>query len=305
MRKISVGNYDKKYVFITGCDSGFGKLLANKLDKMGLHVFAGCLTEKGSKEIKYTCSAKLETIAIDVTSESSIKKAVKEVQRRLPKDKGLWAVVNNAGIPGVVSQFEWLTKADLDKVLAVNLYGVILVTKAFLPLVRRTPGRIVNMASIMGRFTVSPVPYTVAKFGVEGFSDAIRHELYTTGISVHVIEPGFFRTGIVNDDCICKGMEHRFEALDPEVKEYYGKEYTDTLIQRSTRLMTFIMSSKLHKVVDSYVHAVTAKYPKARYVVGWDANILFRFLWTVPEWLSDFFVCIVFPTPKGRMKKTN
>ena len=88
MRKISVGNYDKKYVFITGCDSGFGKLLANKLDKMGLHVFAGCLTEKGSKEIKYTCSAKLETIAIDVTSESSIKKAVKEVQRRLPKDKG-------------------------------------------------------------------------------------------------------------------------------------------------------------------------------------------------------------------------
>lgn len=63
----------------------------------------------------------------------------------------------------------------MDKVLAVNLYGVILVTKAFLPLVRRTPGRIVNMASIMGRFTVSPVPYTVAKFGVEGFSDAIRY----------------------------------------------------------------------------------------------------------------------------------
>lgn len=88
MRKISIGNYDKKYVFITGCDSGFGNLLAKKLDKMGLHVFAGCLTEKGAKEIKYSCSAKLETIDIDVTSETSITKAVKEVQRRLPKDKG-------------------------------------------------------------------------------------------------------------------------------------------------------------------------------------------------------------------------
>lgn len=88
---------------------------------------------------------------------------------------GLWALVNNAGIAGVVSPFEWLTKKDIDQVLNINLYGVILVTKAFLPLVRRTPGRIVNMASVMARFTVAPVPYTVAKFGVEGLSDALRY----------------------------------------------------------------------------------------------------------------------------------
>ena len=74
----------------------------------------------------------------------------------------------------MVSPVEWLTRKDFDNVLAVNLYGVILVTKAFLPLVRRTPGRIVNMASIMGRFPVSPAPYTIAKFGVEGFSDTLR-----------------------------------------------------------------------------------------------------------------------------------
>lgn len=91
---------------------------------------------------------------------------------------GLWAVVNNAGVAGVVSHFEWLTKTDYDQVLGVNLYGVILVTTAFLPLVRRTPGRIVNMASVMGRFTVATAPYTVSKFGVEGFSDAIRYVNY-------------------------------------------------------------------------------------------------------------------------------
>ena len=55
-----------------------------------------------------------------------------------------------------------------------------------------------------------------------------RHELYTTGVTVHIIEPGFFRTGIVDDDSIAKGMEARFNALDPEVMEYYGKEYLDT-----------------------------------------------------------------------------
>ena len=74
----------------------------------------------------------------------------------------------------MVSHFEWLTRKDYDSVLGINLHGVIFVTKAFLPLVRQTPGRIVNMASIMGRFTVSPVPYSVAKFGVEGFSDSLR-----------------------------------------------------------------------------------------------------------------------------------
>lgn len=91
---------------------------------------------------------------------------------------GLWAVVNNAGVAGVVSHFEWLTKTDYDQVLGVNLYGVILVTTAFLPLVRHTPGRIINMASVMGRFTVATAPYTVSKFGVEGFSDAIRYVNY-------------------------------------------------------------------------------------------------------------------------------
>ena len=90
---------------------------------------------------------------------------------------GLWALVNNAGIAGVASPFEWLNKDDIDQVLKINLYGVILVAKAFLPLVRRTPGRIVNMASVMARFSVSPVPYTVAKFGVEGFSDALRYSM--------------------------------------------------------------------------------------------------------------------------------
>lgn len=303
LRRLRVDNYEDKYVFITGCDSGFGNILAKKLDGMGLHVFAGCFTEAGAKGLKQACSSNLETIEIDVTNETSIAKAAKEVQRRLPNDKGLWALVNNAGIAGVVSNVEWLTKADFDQVLSINLYGVIFVTKAFLPLVRRSPGRIVNMASVMGRFTVATAPYTVSKFGVEGFSDSLRHELYSTGVSVHIIEPGFFRTGIVEEDCISKGMETRFEKADPEVKEYYGKEYLDTIVQRSTFLLTYLLSSKLHKVVDSYVHAVTAKYPKARYVVGWDANILFRFLWILPEWLSDFLVCSAFPTPKGRKKK--
>lgn len=88
---------------------------------------------------------------------------------------GLWAIVNNAGISGAVAPTEWLTKHDFRRMIDINLLGVIFVTKEFLPLVRRGSGRVVNMASIMGRFAVSTAAYSAAKFGVEGFSDQLRY----------------------------------------------------------------------------------------------------------------------------------
>ena len=88
MRKLRVGNYDDKFVFITGCDTGFGNRLARKLDKLGLHVFAGCLTKTGAKFLRAKCSSKLVTVEIDVTNEMSIVKAVTEVKKRLPTSKG-------------------------------------------------------------------------------------------------------------------------------------------------------------------------------------------------------------------------
>lgn len=87
---------------------------------------------------------------------------------------GLWAVVNNAGVAGSVAPIEWQTEDDFRKTLDVNLFGVIFVTKAFLPMVRRERGRVVNMASIMGRFSMSTGPYGASKYGVEGFSDQLR-----------------------------------------------------------------------------------------------------------------------------------
>ena len=88
LESLHIGDYGDKYVFITGCDSGFGNLLARKLDKMGLHVFAGCFTDTGAKDLKQACSAMLETIKLDVTSEVSITKAAKEVRGKLPENKG-------------------------------------------------------------------------------------------------------------------------------------------------------------------------------------------------------------------------
>ncbi|WAR25970.1 RDH16-like protein [Mya arenaria] len=108
LRRFRVRNYADKYVFITGCDTGFGNLLAKRLDRFGINVFAGCLTSDGAHALRETCSKRLNTLNLDVTNEESIAKAKLFVEKRLPKGKGLWAVVNNAGVSGVVAPIEWL-----------------------------------------------------------------------------------------------------------------------------------------------------------------------------------------------------
>ena len=88
LRQPRVGNLKDKYVFITGCDSGFGNLLAKKLDTLGLNVIAGCFTEKGETDLVKMSSSKLKTVFIDVSSESNVATAVDEVKTLLPKTKG-------------------------------------------------------------------------------------------------------------------------------------------------------------------------------------------------------------------------
>ena len=78
----------KRYVLITGCDSGFGKETAIRLDEMGFRVFATCLTEKGAKSLKSSCSQRLMAFQMDVTKSSDIKHAYATVQKHLPDGRG-------------------------------------------------------------------------------------------------------------------------------------------------------------------------------------------------------------------------
>ena len=88
---------------------------------------------------------------------------------------GLWGVINNAGVSGNAGPVEWMEISDYRECLSVNLFGVIDTTVTFLPLVKKAKGRIVNVASIAGRTSLGGVtPYSVSKYGVEAFSDALR-----------------------------------------------------------------------------------------------------------------------------------
>ena len=79
---------DQKYVLITGCDSGFGRETAIRLDKMGAYVLATCLTEEGEKSLRSATSDKLKTFRLDVTNSEQIKDLYEDIQRLLPSDQG-------------------------------------------------------------------------------------------------------------------------------------------------------------------------------------------------------------------------
>ncbi|XP_026517326.1 retinol dehydrogenase 5 [Terrapene carolina triunguis] len=169
----TLASVQDKHVFITGCDSGFGHMLAKRLDRKGFRVLAGCLTQKGADNLQRTSSASLRATLLDVTSSESIQRAAAWVQAEVG-EKGLFGLVNNAGVANPIGPTEWMRIQDFRQVLAVNTFGLIEVTLALLPLLKRARGRVVNTSSVLGRLSANGGGYCVSKYTVEAFSDSLR-----------------------------------------------------------------------------------------------------------------------------------
>ncbi|KAM4644001.1 retinol dehydrogenase 16-like [Amazona ochrocephala] len=281
----TVPGLPEKFVLITGCDSGFGNLLARQLDARGLRVLAACWTEPGAERLRAAASPRLQTLLLDVTSSPSIAAAAAWVKERVG-DRGLWGLVNNAGISVPSAPNEWLSKDDFLKVINVNLIGLIEVTLSLLPLVRRARGRVVNVASVMGRVSFFGGGYCISKFGVEAFSDSLRLDMRNFGVKVSVIEPGFFQTYASNTENVHKHFIAAWEKLPEETKADYGdgclEQFRESLLN-----VKRLCSSNLSLVTDCMEHALTSRYPRTRYTAGWDAKLLYIPLSYAPSALSD------------------
>ncbi|XP_033727384.1 dehydrogenase/reductase SDR family member 9-like isoform X1 [Pecten maximus] len=302
LKTLKIARIYDKYVFITGCDSGFGNLLAKRLDYRGMNVFAGCLTEEGRDKLDRSTSCRVTPLLIDITDEESIKNACMFVKSRLPHGRGLHGLVNNAGISDSISLLisEWIPIDDYKRLLDVNLYGMVRVTNRFLPLIRQERGRIVNMSSVLGRlFAAGGAPYVCSKFAVEGYSDTLRQEYYTAGVKVSIIEPSAFKTNVFDTDKAKEKLCEYFKRQDEDVIEYYGKDYPEIIIKNM--MGEGVFSKRLYQVVDAYEHALTSKFPEGRYLVGKDSHTYIRFLYFAPEWLTAKIIgTLNWPLPKGQ-----
>lgn len=255
-----------KAVFITGCDSGFGNQIARRLDKKGFTVFAGCLLpdREGAKQLKAECSDRLHIIHVDVTDDWLVRGAVKYVKENLGKNE-LWAVVNNAGI-AIFTEIEWCSVIQFQRIFDVNVLGVVRVTKAFLPLIRQANGRIVNVASLAGRFTMPAfAAYSMSKRACIAFSDALRIEMKKFNVKVVTIEPALYKTPISETGYLEAQNRKSWSETPTEVKEAYGDEYFDAFLENIGTQMKRAKSN-INEVIDLMENAVTDVTPKIRYV---------------------------------------
>jgi len=282
-----VGELNKKYVLITGCDSGFGQETAIEMDKMGINVLATCLTKEGVQSLKSATSNRLKTFQLDVTNSQQIKTLYEQVKDQLPSEQGLWGLVNNAGIV-LIGPIEWIPLEKSKHIADINLWGMIDVTKTFLPLVKKARGRVVNLSSMLGRVSLPSVSsYCVTKYGVQAFSDALRREMSPWNVQVSIIEPGLFKTGLANEERNIQTLQELWDGLSPELKEEYGERKLNQ-VKKGIRKSSRTASSDTSKVVDAVIDALISQRPQTRYPVGLDAkvSIVISFL---PTFIADYF----------------
>uniref|UniRef100_A0A8D0BQL0 Retinol dehydrogenase 16-like n=1 Tax=Salvator merianae TaxID=96440 RepID=A0A8D0BQL0_SALMN len=288
----TVENLTEKYVFITGCDSGFGNQLARQLDARGLRVLAACFTQKGAEQLEKATSERLKTTLLDVTSTESVKAATEWVKGCVG-DKGLWGLVNNAGIGVPVVPNAWLCKDDFMRILNVNFLGAVDVTLHMLPFLRRAQGRVVNVSSLAGRFAYSGGGYSPSKFALEAFSDSLRRELYPFGIKVSIVEPGAFNTGI--NEATANYHSTIWTELPVETKDLYGEQYWKNFPK------TFVggswVKTDLSLVTNCMEHALTSCHPRSRYSAGWDVKLFYIPLSYLPASVGDYIVAFGRPKP--------
>ena len=181
--------------FITGASRGFGALVAREALAAGDSVVA---TARNPKTVIDSLGnhPNLAAIALDVTDEEQAKEAVRQAIQRFGQ---IDILVNNAGF-GLLGAVEEASAAEIEKVYATNVFGLLKVSRAVLPEMRkRGSGHVLNISSLGGYQAVQGWGvYCSTKFAVEGLSEAMAIELAPLGITVTVVEPGFFRTDFLD-----------------------------------------------------------------------------------------------------------
>lgn len=272
-----------KTVLITGTSSGFGLLATVGLAKKGYHVIATMRDLKRQGEL--VMLAEKERIRdlitferMDVTKKDEIATLFTIVEKRFGK---LDVLINNAGFAqgGFLKE---LDEEDWYRQFETNFFGVVRVTKTFLPLLRKSGGgKIINISSISGYFGFPGLgPYVASKHALEGFSESLRLELLEENITVSLVEPASFKTKI---------WEKGLAAIDFQRERSL---FQQNLIAQARRNIT--ASADPEDVVRVIIKICESEKPGLRYPVGKGAKPLYHIKsllpWSLVEWIVHWRV---------------
>ena len=204
---------DQKAVLVTGASSGLGRVMAEMMAANGYFVYAGARKDKDLEEL--TAIENIQGVRLDVNKQDQIDAAVKTISEA---GRGLYGLVNNAGVVVVRPLIE-IEEHDFDFQMNVNVYGPYRVTRAFAPLIIESKGRISIIGSISGTLSSATWgPYSMTKFAMEAFADALADEMKSFGVDVSLIEPGAYRSNI-GKNALERMLERNQLADDSQFKE--------------------------------------------------------------------------------------
>jgi NAD(P)-dependent dehydrogenase (short-subunit alcohol dehydrogenase family) len=248
-------------VVVTGVSSGIGWGITKVLIQQGFRVFGSVRKTQDAERLSNEFGGRFIPLLFDVTDEAAVQAAAQKVREQL-NGETLFGLVNNAGI-AVPAPLIYQSTGDFRHQLEVNLVSVLIVTKAFVPLLgsdrslEGKPGRIINVSSVGGLFGGPFLgAYAASKHGLEGFSESLRRELMLYGIDVIIVGPGSVATPIWD------------KAEQEDLSMYADTDY----VEAAQRVRKYMIEAGRkgyppEKVGEVVLHALTTPKPRVRYAV--------------------------------------
>jgi NAD(P)-dependent dehydrogenase (short-subunit alcohol dehydrogenase family) len=264
-----------QYIYFTGATGGLGSLCVQALAERGYTVFAAGTNEARLKELGQL--PQVIPVQSDVTDDASVQAARRLVAGITDK---LAAVVNFAGLAGSCSLVEGESIAAAERLLAVNVMGMIRVNRIFFDLVLAGGGRIINCSSEAGWMKPQPFigPYFMTKHAVEAYSDSLRREVMFLGVPVIKLQPGAYRTGLT--DGVCGDLEKTAAA-----SQYYQEVFTCIKPIVDKQINNY---GDPRQLVATLMQAVSDAKPRLRYRVGTGKLLMLAEL--IPDsWLDALY----------------
>ena len=286
----------QKSALVTGVSTGIGRAIAKSLIDDGWRVFGSVRKEADGAAARTDLGDNFTPVIFDVTDRDAVFNAAETVKDAL-KGETLDALVNNAGI-AVGGPLRYLPPEEMQFQLDVNLFGVMHVTQAFLPMLGADPafkgdkGIIVNMSSVAGKIA-SPImgPYAVSKHALEALSESLRRELMMHGIDVVIVGPGAVKTPIWA------------KADEINAEQYKGTEYYDTLVNMRSAMQEYGDSGLPAEAIgDLVLKIVTRQTRKTRHAILNNKFLMYTLPRLLPKRMIDKMVLkrFGFPAPSDK-----
>lgn len=295
-RKLPVSG---KAVFVTGCDTGLGQVIALGLQQKGFIVFAGCvdLNSEGSRNL---IAHSITVLEVDYLKPNTIARAYDDIKERL-NGKSLWGLVANAGVT-CYGEVEWIPMKEMQRVIDVNILGTLKFILFGLPHIKSTNGRLVLVTGLQGKVSIPGMVIGSATTAALGhFADGLRRELGKFNVQVCTVEPAFYKTKMTDPAEVTQALNDVTRKLPNLVQEEYGSAYLDSFKFTFAKRLRRFSRQNFDEVSTAVVRALLNSETNVRYrCCGMRQALTWTVLEFLPLKICDFFLILQF-TPRAAL----